>query len=156
MIRARLKIGEGELLDTYDGYGFVYLSSGTRFEAPEKEMEKSTYPEQPGENLLPKTVQDAFDYTVRFLVETRGSLKNANSTIAAFNKSLYDEAEGVRTYKRVEFHDDYKKVMVTGIPSTIQEPEEFWRDNSGTEHDIAVVEWKIRVDRPQDCNFNVE
>ena len=61
MIRVRLKIGDGEILDTIDGYGLIYISADSRFAAPIKEFEKTSYPEQEGENILAKTVSDAFD-----------------------------------------------------------------------------------------------
>lgn len=155
MIRVRLQIVNGEILDTVDGYGLVYVSSDNRLEAPLKEFEKTSYPEQAGENILPKTVSDAFDYKVTWFVKADGSLDNANAVIARFNSLLYIQEEDVKTFKQVTFYNDYKKVKIVGIPSLIQEATEFWRDANGKQHDVVCVEWIIRVSKPSLCDFNL-
>lgn len=155
MIRVRLQIGDGEILDTMDGYGLVYVSSDHRFEAPIKEFEKTSYPEQEGENISAKTVDDAFDYKVTWFVKANGSLGNANAVIAKFNALLYDKVDDIKTYKQVAFYNDYKKVKIVGTPSPIQEATEFWRDANGKQHDVVQVEWIIRVSKPSLCDFNL-
>lgn len=155
MIRVRLKIGSRGILDTIDGYGLVYVSSDHRFEAPLKEFEKTSYPEEEGEHILAKTVSDAFDYKVTWFVKANGSLGNANAVIANFNSSLYDTEGDVKTFKQVAFYNDYKKVMIVGTPTPIQEATEFWRDAQGKQHDVVCVEWIIRVSKPSLCNFNL-
>lgn len=155
MIRVRLQIVNGEILDTVDGYGLVYVSSDNRLEAPLKEFEKTSYPEQAGENILPKTVSDAFDYKVTWFVKADGSLDNANAVIARFNSLLYIQEGDVKTFKQVTFYNDYKKVKIVGIPSLIQEATEFWRDANGKQHDVVCVEWIIRVSKPSLCDFNL-
>lgn len=158
MIKVRLQIDNGDILDTIDGYGLVYVSSDHRFEAPIKEFDKTSYPEQEGENIIVKTVSDAFDYKVKWFVKANGSLSNANKVIADFNGKLYSKAEGqdVLTFNTVTFYNDYKKVKIVGTPSPIQEATEFWRDANGKQHDVVCVEWVIRVSKPRLCNFNLE
>ena len=155
MIRVRLQIGDGEILDTADNYGLVYVSSDHRFEAPLKEFEKTSYPEEEGEHILVKTVSDAFDYKVTWFVKADGSLDNANAVIARFNSMLYTQDDGIKTFKQVTFYNDYKKVKVVGTPSLIQESTEFWRDANGKQHDVVQVEWVIRVSKPSLCDFNL-
>lgn len=155
MIRVRLQIGDGEILDTIDGYGLVYVSSDHRFDAPIKEFEKTSYPEEEGEHVLAKTVSDAFDYKVTWFVKADGSLGNANAVIARFNSMLYTQEGDVKTFKQVAFYNDYKKVKIVGTPSLIQEATEFWRDARGKQHDVVCVEWVIRVSRPSLCDFNL-
>lgn len=156
MIKVRLQIGNGDILDTIDGYGLVYVSSDNRFEAPIKEFEKSSYPEQEGENIIAKTVSDAFDYKVVWFIKADGSLNNANEIISRFNSSLYTQKGDVKSFKRVTFYNDYKKVKIVGTPSLIQEATEFWRDANGTQHDVVCVEWAIRVSKPSLCDFNLK
>jgi hypothetical protein len=156
MIKVRLQIGNGDILDTMDGYGLVFVSSDNRFEAPIKEFEKTSYPEQEGENIIAKTVSDAFDYKVVWFIKADGSLNNANKIISQFNSLLYTQEGDVKSFKRVTFYNDYKKVKIVGIPSLIQEATEFWRDANGKQHDVVCVEWEIRVSRPRLCDFNLK
>ena len=155
MIRVRLQIGEGDVLDTIDGYELVYVSADKRFEAPLKEIEKSSYPEQEGENSFDKTVRDAFDYKVVWFIKTDGTIVNANRVIAAFNSRLYTQDGDIMTFKQVKLYDDYKKVLIVGRPSLISEATEFWRDANGKQHDVVCVEWVIRVSKPSLCDFNI-
>jgi hypothetical protein len=157
MIKVRLKIGNDETLpkETINGYGLVYVSSDHRFEAPIKEFEKTSYPEQEGENIIAKTVSDAFDYKVVWFIKADGSLNNANKIISQFNSLLYTQEGNVKSFKRVTFCNDYKKVKIVGIPSLIQEATEFWRDANGKQHDVVCVEWTIRVTKPSLCDFNL-
>lgn len=154
MIKVRLKIADGAILDTVDGYGLVYVSSDHRFEAPLKEFEKTSYPEEEGEHILAKTVSDAFDYKVTWFIKADGSLDNANAVIARFNSLLYTQEGDVKTFKQVTFYNDYKKVKIVGTPTLIQEATEFWRDSQGKQHDVVCVEWVIRVSKPSLCDFN--
>lgn len=158
MIRARLKIGGGAIEDTYDKWGFIYLESDNRTEASVKSHDKSSYVGQAGENIDPRTVQDAFDYKVKFIIEAPNkNLENANAKIAAFNKALYTQASGsdTREFKTVEFWNDYKRVKIVGIPEPIAEPEKLHRRKNGKVMDCAVVEFKIRVNNPTKCDFNL-
>lgn len=156
MIKVRLQISDGEVLDTADYFGLVYLNADRRFEAPLKEFEKTSYPEQEGENIHPVTVSDAFDYKVTWFVKADGSLDNANAVIARFNSLLYTQEGDIKTFNQVTFYDDYKKVKIVGIPNLIQEAAEFWRDASGKQHDVVCVEWIVRVSKPSLCDFNLK
>lgn len=156
MLTVRIKIGDGQIKDS-TAYSLVYLSADNRFAADTKGFESTSYPEEEGEHIIPKTVDAAFDYKVRFYVRAEGALENANQKIAAFNALLYSPASGsdVKTFNKVEFYNDYKKVLIVGYPKPISEATDFWRDGSGKAHDVVVVEWTIRVTEPSLCNFNL-
>lgn len=154
MIKVRLQIEDGEILDTETAYGFVYLDSDKRVGAPSKGFEKTSYPEEEGEHILPKTVDDAFDYKVKFFIQA-SSLKNANDRIADFNALLYTKSGDVKTYKQVTFYNDYKRHKIVGYPSEISEAQDFWRDRTNQLNDIIIVEWTIRVNKPSLCDFNL-
>lgn len=156
MITVRLKIGDSPITDTRN-HGLVYVSSDHRFGAGIKGFEATSYPEQEGENISPKSVDAPFDYKVKFYINAEGSLENANQKISVFNALLYSQAAGsdVKTFKQVEFYNDYKKVLIVGYPMPIEEATQFWRDSSGEVHDVVVVEWTIRVNKPSLCNFNL-
>lgn len=156
MLRVRIQIGDGEIQDS-TVYSLVYLSADHRFAAETKGFESTSYPEEEGEHILPKTVDAAFDYKIRFYVRAEGALENANEKIAAFNALLYTQEEGsdVKTFKQVHFYNDYKKVLIVGYPKPIHEATDFWRDGSGKAHDVVVVEWVIRVTKPSLCDFNL-
>lgn len=158
MIKVRLQIGNGAIVDTIDHYGLVYLSSDTVFSAPLRPFEVSKYPEQDGENTHPVTVYEPFDYKIKFFIQAEPGLNNANQKIAEFNNLLFSaDPSGLKTFNRVVFYNDYKKIKVTGYPSLIKEATEddFWRDSRGVEADVVCVEWIIRVDKPQECDFNL-
>lgn len=155
MIKVRLQIGEENIVDTADEYGLIYLSADHRFAAPLKEFEKSSYPEEEGEHINAKSVDDAFDYKTTWFVKADGSLDNANAVIARFNSLLYTQEGDVKTFKQVIFYNDYKKVKIVGTPSPISEAKEFWRDQRGRQHDVVQVEWVIRVSKPSLCDFNL-
>lgn len=156
MIKVRLQIADGEIVDTADTYGLVYLEADNRFAAPVKGFEKSSYPEQPGTNLDSKTVDDEFEYKVKFFVKADGDLENANQKIAAFNSLLYTkDADNIKTFKQVTFYNDYKKVKIVGYPSPIEEATDFWRDSRGKQADVVCVEWTINVNNPTLCDFNI-
>ena len=155
MITVRLKIGDAAIQDTRD-FGLVYLDSDKRTAAPTKGFESTSYPEEEGEHIIPKTVDDAFDYMVKFFVQA-DSIQNAIAKIAAFNASLFtqEEESDVKTYKLVEFYNDYKRHKIVGYPSPIDEPTEFWRDPDNQVNDVVIVEWKIRVNKPSLCDFSL-
>lgn len=155
MINGRLKIGSGGVDDIFTKWGLIYVSADNRYEAPTKGFASTSYAEESGEHIDPRTVPAAFDYKVKFLVLAPNSnIRNANERIAEFNKALYTETNGIRTYKQVTFHNDYKRVMIVGYPQPIAEAETFWRDKNGKLHDCVQVEWTIRVNDPTLCNFS--
>lgn len=158
MITARIQIENGQILDTYEGYGMIYMSADNRTEAPIKKRDTTSYAEKAGEHVDRRTVQDAFDYKVKFLIEAPNkNLQNANSKIAAFNKQLYTQAKDsdIRTYKTITLYDDYKRVKIVGIPEPIAEPPELYRRQNGSVMDCATVELVIHVSDPTKCDFNL-
>lgn len=154
MITVRLRIGSGSIVDTQT-LGLIYLDSDKRTGAPSKGFESTSYPEEEGEHIIPKTVDAAFDYKVKFFVQA-SSLKDANELIDDFNASLYTKSGDVKTYYQVEFYNDYKRHKIVGYPSEIAEATDFWRDRDNQLHDVVVVEWNIRVDKPSLCDFSLE
>ena len=159
MIRVRLQIANGTIHDTITEHGLVYLNSDTIFEAPLRAFESTKYPERNGENIHPVTVCEPFDYKVKFFVKAESGIKNANQRIAEFNQRLYlEDSSGKKVFNRVTLYNDYKKVKIVGYPNLISEVDEddFWRDSKGNMSDVVCVEWSIHVDRPQDCDFNLE
>ena len=158
MIRVRLQIANGTIEDSYDKWGLIYLSADNRTEAPIKKRDTTSYAEEAGEHVDPRTVQDVFDYKATFLIEAPNqNLINANAKISAFNKALYSQKAGsdIRTYKEVTFYDDYKRVKIVGIPNPISEPTDFYRRQDGSIMDCAVVELTIHVNDPKKCDFNL-
>ena len=155
MITVRLKIGDGAIQDTRE-LGLVYLDSDKRFGAETKGFEATAYPEEEGEHIIPKSVDAAFDYKVKFFIQA-DSVDNANVKIAAFNASLYSkEADSdIKTFKQVEFYNDYKRHKIVGYPQPIAEATDFWRDPDNQVNDVVVVEWTIRVTKPSLCDFNI-
>lgn len=158
MIKVRLQIAGGGIEDTFDEWGLIYIDSDDRTEAPIKNRETTSYAEEAGEHIDPRTIQDAFDYKVKFLIECPNrNLVNANAKIAAFNKALYTQSANsdVRTYKEVTLYNDYKRVKIVGLPYPIAEPTELYRRQNGKVMDCAQVEFIIRVSDPAKCDFNL-
>lgn len=156
MIKVRLQIGSGNVYDTETQYGFIYLDSDKRVGAPSKGFEATSYPEEEGEHILPKSVDAAFDYKVKFFIQAT-SLASANAKIVAFNTALHGTADsnGLKEYYPVTFYNDYKRHKIVGYPTEIAEAQEFWRDKSNQINDVVVVEWTIRVNKPSLCDFNL-
>jgi hypothetical protein len=155
MIRVRIQIGDGDVYDTFDKYGFIYISSDNRFAAPTKDKEVTTYVDQNGENRSNKTVLDAFDYTIVFVVLSKdGQVNSAKRMVQDFNKLLYTEDEnGIKIFKTVTFYQDYKGDKIVGIPDIISEPKETY--TARDEHYQGVqVEFKLRVSDPTKCSFS--
>lgn len=160
MINVRLKIGDDDIYDTFKQWGLIYIESDNYTEAPIKKRESTVYAEQSGENLDTRTVQDAFDYVVTFLIETPNKyLSSANAKIDAFNRCLWEpemdedgfQIGNIRKYKEVVFFNDYKRVKIVGYPEPISKPEKFYR----SDHDCVIVDFKIRVSHPEKCEFNM-
>lgn len=156
MIKVRVKIGDGNTVDTETAYGLVYLDSDKRFGSPSRGFEATSYPEEEGEHIIPKSVDSAFDYKVKFFIKST-SLLNANALITAFNSALHGtpSATGEKEYYQVEFYNDFKKHKIVGYPKEIAEATDFWRDPSNQVNDIVIVEWTIRVTQPSLCDYNL-
>lgn len=155
MITVRIKIGSGSIVDTQT-YGLVYLDSDKRVGAETKGFESTSYPEQEGENIIPKTVDAPFEYKVKFFIQA-DSTNDANAKIDAFNALLYSQTSGsdVKTFKQVEFYNDYKRHKIVGYPLPISEAQDFWRDPSSQVNDVVIVEWTIQVTKPSLCDFSI-
>lgn len=156
MIKVRIKIGNGEIQDTYEAHKLIYIGADNRTEAPIKKRDTTAYAEQAGENTDPRTVQDAFDYKVTFIIDGQNTnLKNVNAIVAEFNQKLYTQPSNsdIRTYKEVTFYNDFKKVKIAGLPDPIAEPKEMSRSKNG--YDYAKVELTIHVSDPAKCDFNL-
>lgn len=156
MINVRIKIGDGAVQDTFDAHGLIYMKADNRTEAPIKKRDVTSYAEQPGENTDPRTVQDAFDYKVTFIIDGQDKdLKRVCDVVAAFNEKLYTQTagSGIRIYKAVTFYNDFKNVKIVGLPEPIAEPKEFRKSRNG--HEFAQVEFTIRVSDPTKCDFNM-
>lgn len=154
MINVRIKIGSGEIVDTQT-FGLIYLDSDKRLAPPTKGFETTSYPEEEGEHILPKTVDDAFDYKVKFLIQA-DAIQDANAKISAFNAKLHGTPDslGSKEYYQVTVYNDYKRHKIVGYPSPIDEATDFWRDPKNQVNDIVLVEWNIRVTKPSLCEWN--
>lgn len=156
MINVRIKIGDGAIEDTFTAHKLIYMDADNRTEAPIKKRDVTTYAEQAGDNTDPRTVQDAFDYKARFIIDGQNTnLANVNAIVAAFNAKLYTQSTGsnIRTYKEVTFYNDFKRVKIVGLPEPIAEPKEMKRSKNG--YDFAEVELTIHVSDPTKCDFNL-
>ena len=154
MINVRIQIGDGAIEDTFAAHKLIYMDADNRTEAPIKKRDTTTYAEQAGENTDSRTVQDAFDYKVQFIIDGQDKdLKRVNSIIAAFNKKLYTQPadSDIRTYKEVTFYNDFKPCKIVGIPEPIAECKEFKKSRNG--YEFAQVELVIHVSDPTKCNF---
>lgn len=157
MIQSRLQIADGDILNLYDGYKLIHMETDTRFEAPIKKRDTTSYAEEAGEHTDPRTVQDAFDYKVTFIVEAPNkNLTNANAVIDEFNRKLYTQDGEIRTYKEITFYNDFKRIKIVGLPEPIHEAKSLYRRQNGEVMDCAQVEWTIRVSDPTKCDFNLQ
>ena len=154
MIRARIQIDNGGIQDITDAFNLVYLNGDKKFSAPIKDFEETSYPEQSGVNIIPKTTDDAFEYRVELFIKAN-NLSNANAIIHTFNTALYTQNGDIKTFKRVAFYDDYKKVKIVGYPKPIEQATEFWRDTNGVQADVVCVEFIIKANQPNLCDFSI-
>lgn len=158
MIRTKLRIGTGGLVDATDSYGLIYLSSDKRFSAPIKKRDTTTYAEEDGEHLDPRVVYDAFDYKVTFVIEAPNSdLTGVNATIKLLNNLMFPvNSKGIKTGVPIEFHNPLDRVMIVGYPNPIAEATKVFRHTSNNEGlEWAQIEMTIRVTNPNLCNFNL-
>ena len=160
MINSRIQIENGAIEDFYTKWGFIYLSGDHRFAAPEKKRDESSYIEQAGANVDPRTVDDAFDYSAKFLIEAPNkNLLNANSQIKECNDAVRERTAGsdLKRCKTVTFYDDYKRCKIVGIPEIIAEVDEkdYYRRQNGDVMDCVVVPLTIHVSNPNLCDFDM-
>ena len=160
MIRVSIQIEDGVAYDSYSKYGFIYKKSDRRFAPPEKKCDTSSYAEEAGEHIDNRTVYDAFDYSVEFIIECPNkNLVNANSKIAAFNEAIRKSKEksDVKTIKEITLYDYYKRCKIVGYPNLISTVDEssYYRRADGSAMDCVVVNLTIRVCDPNKCDFNL-
>lgn len=160
MINSRVQIENGAIEDFYTKWGFIYMSGDHRFAAPEKKRDATSYAEQAGVNEDPRTVDDEFDYSAKFLIETPNkNLINANSKIKAWNDAVRERKykSDIKRCKTVTFYDDYKRCKIVGIPEIIADVDEkdYYRRQNGEVMDCVKVELKIHVSQPNLCDFDM-
>ena len=153
MATIELAIDGGAAVDMEEVYGLRYIGSDNRFGAPIREMAVSKYAEEAGEHTDRRTVEEAFDYKIRFVIEAvPGRLTGVNYRIAQLNNAMRKVAAGggqVVTFRRWTLYNGHKGVRISGIPRPIEEVERWWRDGM----ECAVVELTIHADRPGECSF---
>ena len=156
MIKSRIQIeGDDNIYDTEYKFGLIQIKSDNILSAPIKSFDKTSYPEEEGEHINPRTVDNAFDYKVNFFVSARGGVESANWKINEFNSAICTIEDGVKKFNQLTFYNDYKGVKIVGIPEPIMQATEFWRDKRGVQHDVVCVELVIHVGKPSLCNFNI-
>lgn len=163
MITARIQIEDGQILDTYKGWGFIVMGNGDdkkHFAPPEKKRDKSSYPEKAGVHEDPRTVDDEFDYNIQFLIEAPNlNLVNANSKIKAWNDAVREKApdSDVKRCKTVTLYDDRMRCKIVGIPEIIAEvdKDDFYRRQNNDVMDCVVVNLTIHVSNPKLCEFDI-
>ena len=160
MIRVSIQVEDGVAYDSYSKYGFIYKKSDRRFAPPEKKCDTSSYAEEAGEHIDNRTVYDAFDYSVEFIIECPNkNLVNANSKIAAFNAAIREskESSDVKALKEIILYDYYKRCKIVGYPNLISTVDEksYFRRADGSAMDCVVVNLTIRVCDPNKCDFNL-
>ena len=154
----RIQIEDGPVLDSFEGWGLIFIDSDTRTAPPEKGRAKTSYIGEPGEHEDPRTVDDAFDYWVDFAISTPNSdLQNANVRITAFNKAIREELEGgVKRCRTLTLYNDRMRVRVTGTPEPIAEPKDFYRRQDKSRMDCVEVRLTIRVKDPRLCAWDLK
>lgn len=158
MIRCGIKISNGEVKDSFTEYGLIFISSDKIFAPPTKGMLEESFVEEAGVHTDKKTVDDKFEYNVKFLIECPNTdINNANIKIANINSLMYEQEQGsdIKTFKEWTIHNYKDRVKITGIPSPISsvDADDFFRDKNGIQHDAVVVELKLNVINPKKCDF---
>lgn len=159
MIKSLIKIGNADVADFFSKFGFIYVDADERTAPDEKESESTSYAEEDGEHLDPRTVYAPFDYTAKFLIEAPNKdLDNVNAKIRAFNDAIrvVSSSSDVRRKVQVEFFNLLNRVKIVGYPNLIASPSEVYHSNRYGELDFAIVELKIHVSQPQLCDFSLD
>lgn len=157
MIRVGIQIGNGEIEDSYDKYGLIYVSSDNRFAAPTKGMLMESIAEMAGAVTDGKTTDDVFEYKTTFLLKCQNNdHEDANQYIKALNELMYDREpdSDIKIFKEWTIHNPYKKCRITGIPKPIEEPTFFLRDYKGNIHDAVEINLILNVMNPNKCDFS--
>lgn len=158
MIKSRIQIEDGEVLDFYDAFGFIYMDADERTAPDEKEDAVSNYAEEAGEHRDGRTVDAPFDYTAKFLIEAPNKdLTNVNVKIGNFNRAIREQSpdSDVKRMKEIAFYNLLNRVKIVGTCGLISEPTKVYHSNRYGELDFAQVELKIRVSDPRKCDFEL-
>lgn len=159
MIRSLIQIENGEVLDFYTEFGFIYMDADERTAPGEKEDAASSYAEEPGEHRDGRTVDAPFDYTAKFLIEAPNKdLINVNAKVNDFNRAVREKLPNsdVKRKKEIAFYNLLNRVKIVGTCEPIAEPAEVYHSNRYGYLDFAVVELKIRVSDPRKCDFELK
>lgn len=156
MIKSKIQIENGDVFDSYEQWGFIYIDADERTAPPEKEDAVTTYAGEPGEHRDGRTMDAPFDYKVAFIVAAPNKdLANVNSRIADFNAAVRGEKDGVKVKKEISFYNLLNRVKITGYPEPISEPKKVIHLERFGELDYAQIELKIRVSDPRKCDFDL-
>lgn len=159
MMRADIQIENGQRQDTRDAFGMIYLSSDKLFAAPTRAYEATSYAEEAGEHIDPRTTEEAFDFKITFVTEVTGgqieSGLHVNTCVAALNNALFSKPANsdILTARKVTIYDLTKHRKIVGYPKRISEPREddvFYSHNQ----EFAVIELNLRVTDPKLCDFD--
>jgi hypothetical protein len=159
MIKSSIQIESGAVRDFYEAFGFIYLDADERTAPDEKEDAVSSYAEEPGEHRDGRTVDAAFDYTARFLIEAKGTdTDNINKKIAAFNNAVREQIpqSSVKRKKEIAFYNYNNRCKIVGTAEVIAVPKEAQYAHRAGLSDFADVELKIRVKDPRKCDFQLK
>ena len=158
MIRARIQIGKGEVYDAYDKYGFVYLDADERTAPDIQDYTSTKYVEDAEEHVDPRTIEVAFDYKIKFLVEApNGNYKSVNNKVDDFNTLLFTRDDsGVLNAQKITIYNDLNRVKVVGYPKPISEPTEVFHTDSYGGSDWIALELTVHVSNPKECVWATE
>lgn len=154
MIRASIQIDSGDIQDSVEGYNLIYMESDSHMAAPNKPYDTTSYIEEAGEHIDPRTVEAAFDFTIKFVAEVRpeDGESSVNSIIKQLNDAMFTRsASGMLTAHRVTVYDHYKNRRITGYPQPISEPDGYYNVYG---HQFAIIALELRVNDPPDCDFD--
>lgn len=159
MMRADIQIENGQRQDTRDAFGFIYLSSDKWLAAPTRAYETTSYAEEAGEHIDPRTVETAFDFKIALATEVFANQIedgiHVNTRIAALNDAMFAKSadSDILTARQVTIYDLTKHRKIVGYPKRISEPRDedvFYAHNQ----EFAVVELNLRVTDPKLCDFD--
>lgn len=164
MIKCGIQIASGPVKDSFTDYGLIFVSSDKVFAPPAKGMLEESFQEEAGAHTDGKTVDEKFEYKVKFIIECPNTdTKNANVKIAHINSLMYDretDEDGndtdVKVFKEWTIHNYKDRVKITGIPAPISsvDADDYFRDANGNVHDAVRIELKLNVVNPNKCDFS--
>lgn len=153
MIKWDIQIGNGERADTYKQWGLIPLSIDSRLSASVKKQDGVAYAEEAGEHVDTRVVYDAFDVVARFaVVADKGG--RVNTLIKAFNDAILVRRGDSDVYDKqiIALYDHLKHRVLVGYAEPIGEEPEAWFKVGREE--VAIIELRIRVSNPNDCDFD--